>query len=809
MKRILTICCLLIGCVAALSAQGDSIARVTHFSETDGYAQTIAVHALQDRHGYVWLCTWDGLVRYDGYGFRSYKARPGDGCPLRTNRIGTVRELDDERLECTTADSLTCVFNRKTGMFTLTEGNYSDRPRTFKADKDTEDRVKALPQFANAYVRILLKDRQGGIWVDTHSGLYRIWFARKELRPVKSSSAAEQEVRALYIDRQKHTWVADKNGFVRRDGEFLAPDGRLTASPTPFGMKVYCMTEDSRGRIWMGCKPGGLVRLTPLGEKGTVKGEKYAVDRYCHKDGDPYSLSSDNVYALCEDRWQRLWIAAYEGGLNMLDMRTGRDVFVNAGSGLAGWPADDALAKTRCLYITSNQVLVVGTLNGLFTCRLSDGVGKMHFFHNVRRPDDVTSLSNNWVMDVQPLPGGMLAVATGGGGLCMARQDALLTDCICFSSVTTEQGLASDICQTLAFDDRDSCLYIVSRAAVSRLSMRDSAVTNFMRGTLADDFNLLDTKPLLTTDGRLLLGTNQGLLCVAAGSLSKSSFRPAIVFDDVDVDANGKIELSPDERSLTIRFAAIDFNKTVPVVYAYRIEGMMEQWNYTGDPQITLPDIPAGTFTLHLRSTNGDGAWADNDRTVTICRRAAFNETPWAWMLYGLLAAVACMAVALLVRYIRRMQREIRDIRLTSQQRLSVMSDRLQELLSIRESVQRMQTDEEDTRDDEDRRFAEHIKQYVGENISNAELSVADMAAEMAVSRTVLFARMKSVFGTTPNNFLMNRRIDMARQLLAKPGAYVADVAYRCGFSDPKYFSKCFKKIVGKTPKEFMVDFSF
>ena len=62
---------------------------------------------------------------------------------------------------------------------------------------------------------------------------------------------------------------------------------------------------------------------------------------------------------------------------------------------------------------------------------------------------------------------------------------------------------------------------------------------------------------------------------------------------------------------------------------------------------------------------------------------------------------------------------------------------------------------------------------------------------------------MKSVFNTSPNNYLLNQRIERAKELLRQPDVYVADVAYRSGFSDPKYFSKCFKKLTGMTPTEF------
>ena len=60
------------------------------------------------------------------------------------------------------------------------------------------------------YLNIVLVDRQGGIWADTHSGLYRLWFGRKPLQPMKTTDADEEEVHALYADHQGRTWVADE-----------------------------------------------------------------------------------------------------------------------------------------------------------------------------------------------------------------------------------------------------------------------------------------------------------------------------------------------------------------------------------------------------------------------------------------------------------------------------------------------------------------------------------------------------------------------------------------------------------------------
>lgn len=790
MKRLLiTITILLI--TSVVTAHKSEEVRITHFSEADGYGQDIVSSAVQDHDGYVWIGTWNGLCRYDGYRFQNYRMRPGDNSPLRTNRIGSIRELPDHDLECTTNDSLTFVFHRRTGRFELTSGDYSKRPRPYKADDATLARLKSLPQFANVFTSILLVDRQGGIWVDTHSGLYRVWFGAKPLQPVKLSGAAEEEVHCLYVDKKDRTWVADKNGHVRVGDKYLTPKGELSTTPVAFGQNVYCILEDSQGDLWLGAKPDGLTRL-----KASETGEGYTVKRYVHDENDPNSLSCDNIYDMVEDGQQRLWIATYKGGLNMYDLRQKHDgVFLHKNNGLSGWPTDVESDKVRCLHITPQQVLIAGTLNGLYTCSLGRDLRDMKFWHHCRRPDDATSLSNNWVMDIEPLRDHTVAIATSGGGFCLTDDRRLLSEHAPFCTFTTDQGLPSDVCLSLFFKPSHG-LYIVSQTSISCFSLSDSTVTNYTRGTLDERFKLLDTKPVFA-GAHLLFGTTQGVLSVSPQDMQKSNYQPPLVFD-----CSSDIRLSPDERSLTIQFAALDFNKNVPITYAYRIEGMDNRWIYITDNHITLPDIPAGTFRLHLRSTNGDGVWADNEHILTIHRRAAFHETPWAWMLYGLLLALLVIGIYRVVRYICLLQNEIKDIRLTSNQRIEVMSERIRELLSIKEAVEKIEQVEV-VENEEDRLFAERVKTFVNEHLGDSNLSMQDFAQAMAISRTLLFARMKSVFNTSPNNYLLNQRIERAKTMLRQPNVLVADVAYRCGFSDPKYFSKCFKKLTGQTPSEF------
>lgn len=104
---------------------------------------------------------------------------------------------------------------------------------------------------------------------------------------------------------------------------------------------------------------------------------------------------------------------------------------------------------------------------------------------------------------------------------------------------------------------------------------------------------------------------------------------------------------------------------------------------------------------------------------------------------------------------------------------------------------------------DFDKDFITHINRFVEENIENSEFVVADITREFGISRTVLHVKMKSLFGTSISDFIRDKRLEYAKQLMIK-GCNVSETAYSAGYSNPNYFAKVFKKQFGITPSEFI-----
>jgi AraC-like DNA-binding protein len=94
--------------------------------------------------------------------------------------------------------------------------------------------------------------------------------------------------------------------------------------------------------------------------------------------------------------------------------------------------------------------------------------------------------------------------------------------------------------------------------------------------------------------------------------------------------------------------------------------------------------------------------------------------------------------------------------------------------------------------------------QIIESNISAPAFDIIDFAQELGLSRTSLFNKIKSLTGMTPNNFMIDIKLQhAASSLTKKTNENVSNIAYSCGFNTLSHFNKLFKKTYGVTPSEY------
>lgn len=140
------------------------------------------------------------------------------------------------------------------------------------------------------------------------------------------------------------------------------------------------------------------------------------------------------------------------------------------------------------------------------------------------------------------------------------------------------------------------------------------------------------------------------------------------------------------------------------------------------------------------------------------------------------------------------------DIKLVDAQIFSLMENRR----TLRNRFQGLETPEnlEKNLPQKDVDFILELKRFIEENMMNQDLGVELLSEHFAVSLAQLHRKMKSLTGSTPNNLIKSIRLKRAYHLIREGGLRVSEAAYQTGFSDPNYFTICFKKEFGENPSQ-------
>ena len=652
-----------------------------------------------------------------------------------------------------------------------------------------------------------IADGQGGYWFIHKDHAYRLTFESPHYR--KLPLHQPDQVRCIVADAQRRVLVATRYdeslALFSPEGEplgWLGSDGRISAQWTTFGRAVYSALLASDGTLWLGTKRDGLLRLRPQ-----AGGSGFDISTYNKDSG----LTDNEVYSLAEDSSHRLWIATHKGGLCCIrDCRAAEPAIATPSNGLAGWQLD-ATTSLRALLVTPDKRLLVGTFNGLFVADISSrDLSRITFRQHRREPLRTNSLSSSSITDIVQTSDGRILLSTSDGGINQLLTTSLMAPQLHFKHYNRSTGFPVDLVHAIA--EYDGALWAVAPNQLVELQLSARTHPGINTFLLRERPRFSSCRPVQTGRGRWLFGSESGALLVNLNELKSSSFTPPLVITGVSKE-NSPIDYSyltgdtilmhPNERDLTIWFAALDFEDTEHVAYAYRM-GDNKEWKYIGqNHSVTFSQMQPGRYQMTIRSTNSDGAWCDNQRTLTIIVVPTFWETPWARLLIATIVMLVCAAIAYTIYYIRRIKRkqhEAMEAYLALLSQLESAAPSPSSPLPPPSSSLAPQDNKPSTEDD---LLMKRVVAFMDDNLSNSDITIDDIAQAVAVSRTSLHRKMKQLMGTSPMEFLREARLRKAAKLLITTDRTVSEIAYACGFTDPKYFSKCFRQTQGDTPTDY------
>ena len=825
---------MLICWVTSLSAQPQC--TVTHYDEFSGMAQWYVTQIVQDNQGMMWFATWNGLNRYDGYGFVNFKSQKGDGVDIPSDRMRDLMLNPEGHLLCSYDHHVflfnvnTCrfnplppdeeqkmiqVFDKRQHQQALGDAPFEHRDSTgtlwrihrdgklfYQAAGSSEWHPYPSDISPMSYLLYSMTDREGNVWMRSGYGIYKLTFGQRKYQPLEL--AGTHQVRSFCLDQKKRYWVTtrDEKTILLFDAGnrflgYLGRDGQLHANYTSFGSPIYHVMQDSKGVFWLSSKPDGLFRL-----RETAEG-RFQVEQFRHKNDNPQTLSDNELYFTAEDQRGRLWVATFNQGICCVENPWADHlVFLNKDNGLDS-PVQEGL-RVRQIHITTEGTLLAATTTGLIVAdvskpKISDIKLRLHR----RDPKRYSSLSCNAVMFIAEDSRHRLFVCTESGGVNQIMSEHLLDDELEFRHFDMSTGLVSDI--TLSAVESNGKLLVVSNNQLILLDPDKNQSTSYDAHFWGSMLRFSDAVPLLLPDGRRIFGLQNGAITLHPDKIKKSNDIPPIALtsisihgDSLNLAVNGLDTLllnTREERDVTISFSALDYRGGGDIHYAYQLDDGNGWIDIGKEHSTTFLNLQPGTYLLEIRSTNSDGVWVENTRLLTIIVKPTFWETRWAQFIYILLFMAFLWTVFYTYQYIRRIKRQQKETHeaylalLNANQESQVTKQARQEPVKLKMKP-------------EDEAFMQRAMKFIEDHISDLDVNIGDMAEATATSRSGLNRKMKSLLGVTPLDFIREARIRKACTLLSQ-GAMVKDVAYACGFSDVIYFRKCFKAEIGMAPSEY------
>lgn len=532
-------------CAAAPSAFAQERISFERITIDDGLSQSYVFAIHQDRSGFLWFGTEDGLNRYDGYEFSVFSYSPRDPASISESNIWTIYETRDGMLWIGTINGgLNCLERGKHG---------------FTALRHNPDDPESL---SNDIVLSLCEDREGYLWVGTNGGLNRLDRTSGKFRrflhdPADPDSITSNLVYTIHQDRAGLIWIGTQNGGLNCydpvTDTFLRP-GNGRRLPWNF---VRHIIEDSDGSLWLAIIDGGLVHYDPVGDRiiesfrtdprdsaslphdevmallldrdgtlwvGTRAGlalfdrEHRNFHRFLHADNDPSSLVSSVIYSLGQDRSGIIWIGTF-AGISKLDPRRARFHHVQSSAEPGHLKGENVFA----IYEDRDSTLWVGTDRGGLNRRAAGSRTWTQFVHD---PHDARSISSNFVRSILEDSYGEFWVGTGGDGLNRRLKSGGFRHYF----ERNGSGALADNYVRLIFEDSRRRLWIGTNAGLQLYNRERDDFTTYRNVPGREDSISQDFIYSIAEDGegRLWVGTRFGLnrFDEATGSFVRYSHDP-------------------------------------------------------------------------------------------------------------------------------------------------------------------------------------------------------------------------------------------------------------------------------------------
>jgi diguanylate cyclase (GGDEF)-like protein len=639
-----------------------------------------------DRNGTLWAGTRTGLLRR---GPLEREFAPF-AVPAPEGDAPVIRALLEDR-----AGRLWIGLDLN-GAFILDPGATTPRRLLENPDAGTPlvEAVSAIAEVDDGEVWLGTSER-GIVRVDTRS-----WRTRREQRdPARARGLAANQIDSLFMDRDGMMWVGARTTLSN-------VDPRQRVVQTFFGGhgpglvvhddSVSSLLALPDGRVWMSLPGGGIEIVDPVaGPVATIRADPDHAERALPKppvigmarwtDGTVFLATAAGLYRASADgrEIERLRVPTFKDTLDSRALLVadgylwvgGLDGLLKLGIPARGgptllhrWDGELGDPRVRTLVQGRGADIWIGTMSGV--AHLDTATSRVAVVRS--DPRDPERLPGGYASSLLTDRKGRLWVATFGRGIEVEKgRDAAGEPT--FRRLTQDEGLPQNSVDAMLEDDAGN-IWASTDGGLARIETESLRIRAFRteQGVGIDGF--FTANAARTPAGELLFGGLNGFVVVHPERLTRASAAPAMVVTDVRIGGRSApalrsspgavLAVGPNDRSLAVDFAALDFVDPELRRYSYRLAGFDGEWVETPASRrvAVYTNLPPGDYTLELRSAAPGEPWS-KPLDIPVHVQPAWYEYRTVRALATLLAlALVAALVQLRTRYLRQRQAELEAI---------------------------------------------------------------------------------------------------------------------------------------------------
>ena len=484
----------------------------------------------------------------------------------------------------------------------------------------------------NRRLMSLYKDKQGSLWLGTFNEGALFYNARQYLfryHPLTLNINQPIRVTGKLIEAQGKLWIGHNRGICTLNlangkvEEVRLPIGKVGASED----EVYYMFQNNENEILFYVLNKGVYSLNLR----DLSISKEMMDMF---------PPDAQIRAMAKDVQGNIWIAEDElSCYNPKTKKLSRSFSTNQDGNTRFMLTQDLLAY-------GSSMLVGGRTSGVWSFPYHPNNAAHYFKGNQLDFDELKNKNVSLLyLDSQHY----LWVGTYNMGVYRCHLERGTID-----HFGIEQGLIhNSVCGVLE-DKETGDFWISTVIGLSKLSMKDSRIVNYTKDT-GFPLNEVSRNTLLQVeDGRIYVGGNNGIAEFAPREIIAGQERllPVVHVSSVnslDSDEGADrvqydnarslehVELSYKNAAVLIKYSPLDYIFPKGYKYAYRMEGLDQNWNYIERNEVIYSHLPAGEYTFYIKACNSDGIWGDATGIDVVVHPPVWL-TGWAKVIYVLLA---------------------------------------------------------------------------------------------------------------------------------------------------------------------------